>query len=162
MVPENKCKVTQRKAVYHSKRCKRREVEKRRKTTEVVATRVNYGKWQIVQAQHTVHTVHNICVSNLFFVLCSVCCTVIAWYTFNIVFGYWRSSSQQPCILYLFRAHAARLFAFDISSILFRCFARSKRVDAAHEEEVGQQERKKAATTTREKQIPLRMKYVRQ
>lgn len=35
--------------------------------TNIAATRVNYGKWQIVQTQHTAQ--HNICVSNLVFVI---------------------------------------------------------------------------------------------
>lgn len=39
-----------------------REMKEEKKLT---ATRVNYGKWQIVQTQHTAQ--HNICMSNLLF-----------------------------------------------------------------------------------------------
>lgn len=44
---------------------KRRESEGNEGRKKLTATRVNYGKWQIVQTQHTAQ--HNICMSNLLF-----------------------------------------------------------------------------------------------
>lgn len=45
--------------------------KKKKKQHSHTATRVNYGKWQIVQTQHTAQ--HNICVSNLVFCCCCRC-----------------------------------------------------------------------------------------
>lgn len=61
--PQEQCKVKQKpRAAHHLK------YEKNAHThTNIASTRVNYGKWQIVQTQHTAQ--HNICVSNLVFVI---------------------------------------------------------------------------------------------
>lgn len=78
---------------------------KKRKTTGVVATRVNYGKWQIVQTQHTVHThtPYSICVSNLFFVLY---CAVLSCY----------------CLVYAYTQHCVWLLALEFTTTVHgRC-----------------------------------------
>lgn len=149
--------------MYHSKQCQRREVGgKKRETT---GARVNYGKWQIVQTQHTVHThTHShrtTFVWAIYFLYCALCCYCLVYMyipaTLCLAIGALVHNNHRKCrceyniLNALCKAHAARLFAFDISSILFQCFAMGRNGATPHTKKSRNKNRKKQQQQQRNK-----------